>query len=150
MELLDTGHRGLDCFTMVSRAILNAASIEVSRASAMWRAIQINSQQPRQKNLLLGTVPGGDGISFSPQTQHFKTGFSDSKVQAFIFPHHRKLAKAMRRLKRIAHAAPESFGNRRGEVAEAVTTLTTATGRRCGPVSTSGQSPSHCRAPETR
>ena len=68
--LLGTGHRYLDCFAIVSRAIPNAASIEVSRASAMWRAIQINSQQPRQKNLLLGTVPGGDGISFSPQTQH--------------------------------------------------------------------------------
>jgi hypothetical protein len=70
----------LDCFAIVSRAIPNAASIEVSRASAMWRAIQINSQQPRQKNLLLGTVPGGDGISVLPQTQHFKTGVSDSKA----------------------------------------------------------------------
>jgi hypothetical protein len=33
--LLDTDHRGLDCFAIVSRAIPNAASIEVSRASAM-------------------------------------------------------------------------------------------------------------------
>jgi len=72
----------------------------------MWRAIQINSQQPRQKNLLLGTVPGGDGISFPSQTQHFKTGFSDSKVQAFIFPHHRELAKAMCRAAYKCNASP--------------------------------------------
>jgi hypothetical protein len=74
--LLDTGHRGLDCFAIVSRAIPNAASIEVSRASAMWRPIQINSQQPRQKNLVRGTVPGGAGISLLPHTQHFNTGAS--------------------------------------------------------------------------
>jgi hypothetical protein len=54
----------------------HSVDIQMSRASAIWRSRQISPQQNLQWKRVLGTVPGGDGISFSPQTQHFKTGVS--------------------------------------------------------------------------